>query len=283
MPVLNWFDRIPPSPFGILLSSVISVAALAIVLMILFFVFQFLRSIHPIQSVITWIFRLDRAFVHGGSLLIGARISRPWLRRLFMFVAFSSVAVGGAVFDWPLSLGILFVGLLCVYFVFRHWWKIEDDVEYDVGSQPIRRNLNIEMVAACACLLVFAPVALAQIRDANLGINFDGSAFEFIGFTIVETFRNGLILQLPFVPHITAPRPTGVAGVTLSIFRLSTDVIIFASLKRLLDIAKRADLGLDMQPQIEKLETGNIQKCQQAIERLADFALRERPYAKASC
>jgi tetratricopeptide (TPR) repeat protein len=263
-----------------LVSSAISIAALPIVLMLLLFVFQFLRSIQPLKSAITWIFRLERAFVHGGSFLIGALIPRPWVRRLVMFVIFSSVAVGGAISDWPWCLGILFFGFLCVYFVFRHWWKIEDDVEYYIGSQPIRRNLNVEMVAACACLLIFAPVALAQIREANLGINFDGNAFEFIGFTIVETFRNGVILQLPFVPHITAPKLTGVAGVTLSIFRVSTDVIILASIKRLLDIAKRAGLGLDMQPQIEQLETGNVQKCQQAIERLVAFALNERPYAK---
>jgi tetratricopeptide (TPR) repeat protein len=279
MPLLNWLNQIPSSPLGVLVSSVISVAALAIVLMILFFVFQFLRSIHPIKSVIAWTFRLERAFVHGGSFLIGARIPSPWSRRLYMFVFFSCVAVGGVISNWPLCLAILFFGFLCVYFVFRHWWKIEDDVEYYVGSQPIRRNLNVEMVAACGCLLVFAPVALVQIREANLGINFDGNAFAFIGFTIVETFRNGLILQLPFVPHITTPRLTGVAGVTVSIFRLSTDVIVLASLKRLLDIAKRAGLGLDVQPQIEQLETGNVQKCQQAIERLVAFALNERPYA----
>jgi hypothetical protein len=167
MSLLSWLDRIPSSPLGVLVSSAISVALLAIVLVIFFFAFQYLRTFQPIKSLVTWIFRLDKAVVHVGSLVVGARISRPWLRRLFMFVAFSGLAVGGAIAEWRWSLSVLFMGLLCVYFVFRHWWKIEDDVEYDVGAQPIRRNLNIEMAAACACILIFAPVALAQIRDRS--------------------------------------------------------------------------------------------------------------------
>jgi tetratricopeptide (TPR) repeat protein len=117
-------------------------------------------------------------------------------------------------------------------------------------------------------------------RDANLGIDFDGNAFAFFGFTIAATFRNGPILQLPFMPHVVAPSPTGVGSLALAIFRLSADAIIFASLNRLVDIAKRVAAGLDLQPQIERLQTGDVQKCQVAIERLTDFVLQERRHAR---
>jgi tetratricopeptide (TPR) repeat protein len=278
--VFSWLDDIHPAPLGVLVSSVVCVAIFAVAVAILFFAFQFLRKLPPIQSIVTWIFGVDRTIVHVGSLLVGARISHPLLRRAFMFLAFSGLAVGGAIAEARLALGFLFLGLMCAYFVFRHWWKIEDDVAFDRGAQPIRRNLNVEMVAACACILIFAPVAFAQIRDANLGINFDGSGFAFFGFTISEIFRNGAILQLPFVPHIAAPRPTGIGILAVAIFRLSADVIIIASLKRLLDIAKRAALGLDLQPQIDKLETGELQKCEEAVAQLKEFVLQERRNAR---
>jgi hypothetical protein len=238
---------------------------------------------------------LDRNLVKYGSWIVGTRYRTTWRRVLVFLAFFGGVAIGGATLPWPWCLWILSLGLFAVFIVFRDWSTIENAVEYDVSSGAastkidIDRNINPEMLGACAFVFVFAPVAFAQIQMAGFGFELETGAgpFAFVRYTMVELLKIGPLVQyydvfaerLQFETLVAVSHPTMAAKAALLVFRGTVDLIILAALKRFVDIAQRVAAGLDLRPHVDALRTADEKKHGTTVRTLEAFALDGRARA----
>jgi hypothetical protein len=183
--------------------------------------------------------------------------------------------------------------LFGVLVVFRQWSHDEDDEEYHIRAvkrEVIRGTRNFELVVACASVLIYAPVVFAQLQNSGLGFDVDPKAgpFAFEGFTLIEVLKIAPLVQyydvyadiLNFQKLGTVANPSFAAKFAVIAFRVTSDLIILAAIKRFFDIARRAAVGLDLRPAEEKLESANPADRATGIREIERSALEGRPFAR---
>jgi hypothetical protein len=236
---------------------------------------------------------VERVVLRYVGYIVGASWRSPLWRILVCLMFFGTIALSGALLRWPFCLWAIIAGLCGVLVVFRQWSHDQDDEEYHVKAikrDVIRGTRNFELIVACASVLIYAPVVFAQLQSAGFGFDIDPTAgpFAFEGFTLI-----GMLKVAPLVPYYdvyadilnfqklgTVTNPSLEAKFAVIAFRLTSDLIILAAIKRFFDIARRAAVGLDLRPAEEKLESANPAERAAGIREIETSALRGRPFAR---
>jgi tetratricopeptide (TPR) repeat protein len=291
MSSFTWPDLGTASPLATLISSLLTVAFLAVIYAFV----QWLRvrgerKNRFFEGALAKPQAVDWALVHYGSWFVGTRVPWRWPRHLLTLCVFSGIALAGAMLSWQWCLWALSVGLFAVFVVFRHWSQDEDEAERNARPEDkqirIQGNLTTEMIGACAFVLVYSPTAFAQMQAAGYGFHIpaDAGSFTFVRYALIETLKVGAIVnyydlfadKLHFGKLGTVTHPSAAAKWAVLTFRGMLDFIILAFLKRLVDIARRVAEGLDLRPINEALEDDNVERQKWAVTHLAEFALRGR-------
>jgi len=289
-----------PTPLA---STVWSLALLA-VLGALYLLFKLVRGKRPPtkakdtawDKIIGAVRAFDGALITYGTYVTGTRYDRRWVRLLILITYFTTLAIIAAFAPWPWGLLPIVLGVLSIFVVFRHWTVDEDErfdeVPFDAKKIPIRGDLNLEVVIACAFLFVYAPSAFAQLQANGYGFQMAPSAgpFAFIIYTLLEAVKAGSLIdyydlfaeRLGFETYAGARNPTPWAKWAVIAYRLSLNLLLLAALKRLLDIARRMAEGRDLRHVEEMLLNPDEPQQVAAVELLEDFALlRGRGAARA--
>jgi hypothetical protein len=285
-----------PSPIGTLVWSAVFVIVIgAMILAVRAFRPTPTATVKPsfIDRVLGRISKWDRNFVYYATYIFGTHYRRPLVRKFLVVVIFSTAALFGALLPWPTCLVVISFGLLGVFVIFRQWSHIEDDKVFFVErprSIRIDGDINFEVVASSLFILIFAPVAFAQLQLAKMGFHLDDKAgpFAFEGYTLIEILKIAPLVQyydlyadiLDFRKLGTVNDPSFQAKFAVVAFRLSSDLIILGVLKRFIDMAKRVAAGLDLKQIMEDLSDRDEIKRNNALDKLGEFALENKPRAK---
>jgi len=200
---ISWQDLYSASPLGTLVTSLLIVSCSAV----LYVGFQLWRTRSKKRGILfEWFLgflrAVDQWVVLCGSLWVGTRVRAPGRRHVVMLVTFILVAVGGVLAPWPLCLYVLSFGLLNVFIIFRHWSHDEDEVKNEASPEnkkiKIQGDLSIEMLGACAFVLVHSTTGFAKIQAARHGFQIppDAGPFTFARYAFVEFLK-----ELPLVNY----------------------------------------------------------------------------------
>src|SRR5262249_55880718 len=154
-----------------------------------------------VERLIRQLRTVDSAIARVGSWIVGTRWRRPSWRLAAVLVFFGGAALGGVFLPWPGCLWALWIGLVGVLVVFRHWSIHENEAERNVEPShkliSLDGNLNYEMVIGAACVFLYAPVAFAQIHAAGYRFQLqpDAGSFAFVGYTAIEMLKIGSLIQ----------------------------------------------------------------------------------------
>jgi hypothetical protein len=284
-----------PTPVASLISSLAALALVAV----FYLVVQLLRG-RGRRKTETWFDRIiergravDRAIVRTGSWVTGTRHKNPLVRRMLVVSVFTAFAVAGALLEWPWGLLGITLGVLAIFIVFRHWSRDEDEAlaegKFEDKDIAIRGDLSFEVMVACCFILVFAPVAFAQIADAGLGFQLkpEAAPFAFLLYALIELIKAGSLVdyydlfadQLPF-DRMSDVKQSGAwaKGAVLS-YRVALSLLLLAALKRLVDIARRRAEGADLRHIQEMLRDGGG-NADDLVDQLKRFALKGRGNAQ---
>jgi tetratricopeptide (TPR) repeat protein len=281
-----WRIEAPTSPTP--LSSLFFSLVTLVVLAGLYWGFQALRSRREKRSLsffdklIEWTLYADRVFVVLGSLGIGTYYERAWVRRSVLVTVLVGLALAGAIVPWPWALFCLALGVLGILVVFRHW--LRDEYQSALGLMPhekdipIHGNLHPEVIVACGFLLVFAPIAFAQLQVNGFGfeVSADAGPGTFFVYTIIETLKAGSLVsyydlfadELGFNRIAHVDNPTATAKWAVLGYRASLNLLMLAVLKRMIDIIRRRREGLDLRQIEGLLNTPDEASHQNAIAQL---------------
>jgi hypothetical protein len=291
-------DLKSPSPLASLLSS------LAVLVMV-GLIYAMARKILPRPGRRTrrfsWLRNFDRKLVWYGSWVVGTHYFSVWIRRPIVLCFFGGIAVAGVVLAWPWAIWLLTFGVLGAFLVFRHWSHNEDDVEYDIRSQPQRirvdrTSLNFELVVACSSIFIYAPVVFAQMSKDGIGFETPPDTtvpFAFVLYSIIEVLKVGAIIpyydlyantwHLPFENLVqklgAVVHPTEDSKLAIFAFRASVNLIILTALKRFIDIGQRVSVGLDLRPCQDAIIYGDDPARIAAVSQLQTFGLQGRSRA----
>jgi tetratricopeptide (TPR) repeat protein len=285
-------DLTSPTPLASLLSGLLTVAVLAIV----YVAWHWLRGRRDQKAgardgwVSAGLRATDRAIVHAGSRVVGTHYESPHARRLSVTLTFLGFAIAGAFLPWPWGLGAIAVGVLAIFAVFRHWARDEHEalLELRIEQKDIktRGDLGVEVLIACSFLVVFAPVAFAQLQANGYGFVLPPKAgpFTFLIYSLIETLKAGSLVayydlfagQLGYEEVSPVRDPSLFAKAVVLSYRFAVNLLILATLKRLIDIAQRRAEGLDLRHIEEKLRGADTNAHKDAVAQLKIFALSGR-------
>jgi hypothetical protein len=282
-----------PSPLGTLIFSALFVAVLGAAITVLWPRPNLSRRVSLFERFVDRVDKLDRGFIYYATYAFGTHYRSPWIRKIFIVAIFTAIAVAGAMVRWPACIGVISVGLIGVFVIFRHWSRIEDDKMFFVTPKkkiPIDGDIIFEVTSACLFILIFAPVAFAQMQLADVGFKLDEKAgpFAFEGYALIEILKIGFLVQyydiyadiFNFRRLGPVGEPSFWAKFAVIAFRLSVDLIILGVLKRVFDIARRVSAGLDLNPLLDKLSDEDSQTRIKAAKKLGEFAVAGKPRAK---
>jgi len=285
------FDFSSPTPVSSLLSGLIAILLLVAVGALV----RLVRARRgnkqgSLDALVNGVRVFDRSIVHAGSWIVGTRCDNPATRRLLVTTVFLGSAVVGTFSPWPWGLAAIAFGVLAIFIVFRHWSRDEHEalleLPRDQKDIKIRGDLAAEVMIACASLLVFAPVAFAQLQAHGYGFELSPNSgpFTFLFYTLIETLKAGWLVayydlfadRLGFDQLTPVTNPSIYAKWVVLGYRLALSLLILATFKRLFDIARRRAEGLDLR-HIEQTLLGQDSSAQEkAIEQLKAFALAGR-------
>jgi hypothetical protein len=283
-----------PSPTGTLFSSAAFVAAVGIAALLFWPRVKLTKSNSFLKRLFRHLGRWDRNLIYYATYVFGTHYRSWWVRRILVIVVFSTIAVAGAFLRWPTCIIAISFGLFGVFIIFRQWSHIDDDKIFFIEHRRkihIQGDLRFEVTAASLFILIFAPVAFAQMQVAEAAFQVDEKAgpFAFEFYTLLEILKIA-----PLVPYYdlyadvlnfrrigTISDPTFQAKFAIVIFRASADLVILGVIKRFLDIARRVSAGLDLDPYMQSiLEGGSESDRKAAIDKLAVFARENKPMAR---
>jgi tetratricopeptide (TPR) repeat protein len=290
---LNQFDLSAPTPVASAISalSVLTVVALVYLLVAHFRAQSDLSGAGEgglFSKILRAIDTADRFLISAISWPTGTRLRRPATRLVLLSTFFMVLAGLAATLPWPWGFLPIILGLLGIFSVFRHYSRHEDELVYEVPEQnkfiPIEGHLHREVILAVSFLLVFAPIAFAQLQENGYGFNVasDAGPFAFVLYTLIETAKSGSLIdyydlyaeRIGFAKISRVDDPSPWAKYVIMGYRLSLNLVLLATLKRLLDIAGRRSRGLDMRHIEIMLNTGNRETQDRAIKLLGDHALK---------
>src|SRR5262249_35104057 len=112
----------------------------------------------------------------------------------------------------------------------------------------------------------------------------EAGPFTFLIYTLLETLKAAVLVdyydlyadQLGFEKIGQVKNPSTYAKAAIFAYRLSLNLLILATLKRLLDIARRRAEGRDLRHIEDMLHEQGIDTQKQAVARLETFALAGR-------
>jgi hypothetical protein len=282
-----------PSPVGTLLSSAAFVTLVAIVVLVLWHKPTPAATTSLTERLLGRIERSVRSFVYYATYAFGTHYRSGWIRKPWVVTVLSVIAVAGSLLPWPTCIVVISLGLIGIFVTFLHWSQIEDDKAYFVEHRrtiPIDGDLRFEVTIAGLFILIFAPVAFAQMQLAQMGFHLDDKAgpFAFENYTLIEILKIAPLVQyydlysdiLNFGKLGTVTDPSFQAKFAVVAFRFSSDLIILGVIKRFLDIAKRVSAGLDLNPYLNSLSDENEANRSLAINKLGEFALQNKPRAR---
>ena len=282
-----------PTPLGSLISATVFVLAIGMLFAILRRALRNTKKRSRVDRVVQTFHAIERVFLKYLGYLVGTTWKSPLWRGIISLMFFGIVAMSGALLRWPFCLWATIVGLVGVLVVFRQWSRDEDDEEYHVRTikrETIRGTRNFELVVACASVLIYAPVVFAQLQVAGLGFEVDPKAgpLAFEGYTLLEILKIAPLVQyydvyadiLNFQKLGTVANPSFQAKFAVIAFRVASDLILLAALKRFFDIARRAAAGLDLRPAEEKLESIDRMERATGIQEIETSVLEGRPFAR---
>ena len=189
-----------------------------------------------------------------------------------------------------MGLAAITVGVLAIFVVFRHWSRDEHEALFELSIDQkdikIRGDLAVEVLIACSFMLVFAPIAFAQLQANDYGFELPQGAgpFTFLIYTLIETLKAGSLVayydlfagQLGYEELTPVRNPSIHAKWVVLSYRLALNLLILATLKRLLDIGRRRAEGLDLRHIEDMLRGQDASAHKDAVEQLKTFALAGR-------
>jgi hypothetical protein len=283
-----------PSPAGTLLSSAAFVAAIGICALVFWPRLKLTKSNSFIKRIFRHLGRLDRNLIYYATYIFGTHYRSWWVRRILVLLVFSTIAIAGALLPWPTCMIAISSGLFGIFIIFRQWSHIDDDKIFFIEHRRkinIQGDLRFEVTTASLFILIFAPVAFAQMQLAEAAFQVDEKAgpFAFEFYTLIEILKIA-----PLVPYYdlyadvlnfrrlgTISDPTFQAKFAIVVFRASADLVILGVIKRFLDIARRVSAGLDLDPYMQSiLESGSESERKAAVDKLATFARENKPMAR---
>jgi len=297
-----WLGQ-PPTPLATLISSLLFIGLIAG----LYALIAAFRGGKKRREDGFWgrLFRrlgaLDKAFVRGASRFTGTAVAHPLRRRLAVTAVLAAIAAAAALIPPLFGLFAVVLGLLAILAVFRHWSRDEDQADdFAESNQPVPRDereapidgrLGIEAMIACLFLLVYAPIAFAQIAASGQGFAIapDAGPFAFMVYALIELFKAGSLIdyydlfrdQLPFDRWSDVSHANFAAKGAVLAYRLTVNLLLLAALKRLLDIAQRQSEGRDLRLVRERLADPSVEAQEEGVADLLHFALRGRANALA--
>lgn len=246
------------------------------------------------ERLISGVRWLDRALVNLFSWLTGTRYRRKFVRLPVILSYFLTLLAASVVLPWPYGMGFIAFGVFSIFIVFRHWSRDEDEalagISFERKDIKIEGTLGTEVLVAVSFILVFTPVAFAQLQSQGLGFTLDQDAgpFTFLVYTLIETVKAGSIVdyydlyadRIGFETIGAPTDPSKWAKVAIMGYRLSLNLLVLAAIKRLLDVAKRRAEGADLRAIEEALRREDSDKQKEAVLKLRDFALKGRGNAR---
>jgi hypothetical protein len=203
-------------------------------------------------------------------------------------------ALLGALLPPAFGLSVITIGMLTIFVVFRHWSRDEDEALADLKLEEkdikIRGDVSFEVRAACSFILIFAPIAFAQIAEAGYGfrVRADAPPFAFFLYSLIELLKAGTMVdyydlfsgQLPF-DRISDVRHEGAwaKGAVLA-YRLSINLLLLAVITRLLNIARRRAQHEDLRDFAIMLASPDGKTQLEAVNRLKALAFEGRVNAR---
>lgn len=240
----------------------------------------------------------DNTFLFYLTKLTGTHWQEKKDRILHLSMVLLCLTFMAAVLPWFYCLIAVLLGILTIFITFRHWAKDEDETQDNVHQQykfiPINGDLNAEILIALSFFFVFVPIAFSQMQMNGFGFEMDPrpGPFAFISYTLIETLKAGSIVDyydifatdIEFDKLSGVKEPTFSAKIAIMTYRVSLNIFILASIKRLIDIAKRRTDGHDVRPLEDSLRKADITASKQhhrkVIDQLKLFALRGRGNAR---
>jgi tetratricopeptide (TPR) repeat protein len=236
----------------------------------------------------------DRFVISWTSWVTGTRYRRHWTRVCVMVVFFLTMSGLAALLPWPWGLFPIIAGLIGIFSVFRHYSRHEDEFVFEVPEQnrfiKIEGHLHREVVIAVSFLFVFAPIAFAQLQANGYGFDVapEAGPFAFVIYTVIETLKSGSLVdyydlyaeRVGFAQISNVDNPSSWAKYAIMGYRVSLNLILLATIKRLIDIAGRRSRGLDMRHIEQMLRTGDSEKQDRGISLLRDHALEGNRLAR---
>lgn len=297
----RWFDvpsdlkqaLVHPTPLGSLFSALAFVISVGILFTAIRYLLRNTKKRSRVDRAIQMFHAIERVVLKYVGYIVGTTWRSPLWRALVSSIFFGTIAVSGALLRWPFCLWTIIIGLSGALVVFRQWSHDEDDEEYHIQAikrEVIRGTRNFELIVSCASVLIFAPVVFAQLQNAGFGFDVDPKAgpFAFEGFTLIEMLKIAPLVQyydvyadiLNFQKLGTVANPSFEAKFAVIAFRVTSDLIILAAIKRFFDIARRAAAGLDLRPAEEKLESADRGDRATGVREIERSALEGRPFAR---
>lgn len=284
-------DFSSPTPFVSMLSALVVLGLFTALLLIASF-FSRRRKLqesegNALSALLAGLGTVDRTIVHGTSWVTGTRHNRHWMRVLHVSLFFLSMSALGALLPWPWGFMPIISGLIGMFGVFRHYSRHEDELVFEVPSQSrfinIDGHLHREVIIAVSFLFVFAPIAFAQLQQHGFGFDVapDAGPFTFVIYTAIETLKSGSLVdyydlyaeRVGFVQIAAVDNPSPWAKYAIIVYRISLNLVVLATIKRLIDIASRRSRGLDMRRIENQLLSTEDSTRENAIARLSSHAL----------
>lgn len=225
----------------------------------------------------------DRILVNFIAPLTGVGLERDalrWTSFLCLFLTLTAIAVFAPVLIAAVA---IVVGILAVLAIYRAWEKDEREREIaeDNGIAPPQVNdLGNEIVAGLLFLIVFFTLGFSRLSEQE--IIYRGEAAVPIATT--AAFIWGEILKaLPIVDasevygfrNISGLEAEGALGRTLTfVFRVFLDLLLIATLLRLVSIVRRRSSGQDLRDIRSFYASADTAKVTEALNKLSVFALR---------
>ncbi len=225
----------------------------------------------------------DHVLVSYIAPITGIGLVRPvhrWLCFIGAFLALAGIAVFAPVF---IAIGAVFTGIIVVLSIYRAWEQDEQErqVAEDNGRDHQQENdYGNEILAGLLFLIIFFTLGFVRLSEQET--IYRGQAVVPIATT--AAFVWGEILK--GVPLVDASEVYGLGnmsgleadgglgrGLTF-VFRVFLDLVLIASLLRLVTIINRRAAGQDLRDiraQYTSSDTGRINA---ALDQLLEFALR---------
>ena len=225
----------------------------------------------------------DHVLVSYIAPITGIGLVRPvhrWLCFIGAFLALAVIAVFAPVF---IAIGAVFTGIIVVLSIYRAWERDEQErqVEEDNGRDHQQENdYGNEILAGLLFLIIFFTLGFVRLSEQET--IYRGQAVVPIATT--AAFVWGEILK--GVPLVDASEVYGLGnmsgleadgglgrGLTF-VFRVFLDLVLIASLLRLVTIINRRAAGQDLRDVRAQYASSDTGRINAALDQLLEFALR---------